>query len=133
METGLGFLDFAGNCRLVFADVFIERDAPAARPLEKKRLRSLFAPMAARRYDKYLKHGLPIATGAIEGACRYLIKDRMDITGARWGLERAEAILKLRSIKSSDDFKDYWKFYKTQSHNRIHSSQYQELPWLQAA
>lgn len=47
-EAGLSFFDFAGSYRLVFADVFIERDAPAARPLEKKRLRSFFAPMAAR-------------------------------------------------------------------------------------
>ena len=36
------------------------------------------------RYDRYLAAGFPIATGVIEGACRYLIKDRMDITGARW-------------------------------------------------
>ena len=48
VEAGLGFFDFAGSYRLAFGDVFIERDAPAARPLEKKRLRSLFAPMAAR-------------------------------------------------------------------------------------
>jgi hypothetical protein len=47
-KSGLGFFDFAGNYRLAFDDVFIEREAPAARPLEKKRLRSLFAPMAAR-------------------------------------------------------------------------------------
>lgn len=47
-ESGLGFFDFTGNCRLVFGDVFIERAAPAARPLEKKRLRSFFAPMAGR-------------------------------------------------------------------------------------
>lgn len=85
------------------------------------------------KYDEYLKQGLPIATGVIEGACRYLVKDRMDITGARWGLERAEAILKLRSIKSSDDFDDYWKFYKNQSHTRLHSSQYQDPSWAQAA
>jgi len=47
-EASMGYFDFAGNCRLVFDDVFIERATPAARPLEKKRLRSLFAPMAAR-------------------------------------------------------------------------------------
>ena len=85
------------------------------------------------KYDEYLKEGFPIATGAIEGACRYLIKDRMDITGARWGLKRAEAILKLRSIKHSDDFDDYWKFHKTQSHLRVHASQYQDVPWARAA
>lgn len=85
------------------------------------------------KYDEYLKQGHPIATGAIEGACRYLIKDRMDITGARWGLERAEAILKLRSIKHSDDLPDYWEFYKTQSHARVHQSQYRDLPRPHAA
>lgn len=48
VEAGLSYFDFAGNYRLIFGDVFIEREAPSARPLEKKRLRSLFAPMAAR-------------------------------------------------------------------------------------
>jgi hypothetical protein len=85
------------------------------------------------KYDQYLQQGLPIGTSAIEGACRYLIKDRLDITGARWGLERAEAILKLRSIKHSDDFEDYWKYYKAQSHTRVHSSQYQAQTLAQAA
>jgi len=44
-------------------------------------------------YDQYLAKGYPIATGVIEGACRYLVKDRMEITGARWSLEGAEAVL----------------------------------------
>ena len=48
-------------------------------------------------YDKALKAGYPIATGVIEGACRHLINDRLDITWARWCLNGAEAILKLRS------------------------------------
>jgi len=43
------------------------------------------------RYNQYLEQGMPIATGVIEGACRYLVKDRMDITGARWSLSGAEA------------------------------------------
>jgi hypothetical protein len=62
------------------------------------------------RYDLALAQGLPIATGVIEGACRHLVKDRMDITGARWGLARAEAILKLRSLKVSGDLTDYMEF-----------------------
>ena len=49
------------------------------------------------RYVEYFPEGLPIATGVIEGTCRHLVNDRVDITGARWGLRRAEAILKLRS------------------------------------
>ena len=54
-------------------------------------------------YDQAMGHGLPIATGVIEGACRHMVKDRMDITGARWGLERGEAVLKLRSSKISGE------------------------------
>ena len=64
--------------------------------------------------------GLPIATGAIEGACRHLIKDRMDITGARWGLDRAEAILKLCSLKVSGDLEAYLAFHFKQERRRNH-------------
>ncbi len=67
---------------------------------------------------------MPIATGVIEGDCRHLIKDRMDITGARWSLEGAEAVLKLRSLKSSGDFDDYWKFYEQREFKRNHYSKY---------
>ncbi len=70
------------------------------------------------RYDRALAQGLPIATGVIEGACRHLVKDRMDITGARWGLEQAEAILKLRSLKISGDLASYLAFHFEQEHKR---------------
>jgi len=70
------------------------------------------------QYDQALAYGLPIATGVIEGACRYLVKDRMDITGVRWGLERAEAILKLRSLKVSGDLAAYRAFHFEQEHKR---------------
>ena len=76
------------------------------------------------RYDAYLRDGLPIATGVIEGACRHLIKDRMDVTGARWSLEGAEAILKLRSLRSSGDFEAYWEFHERQEYLRNHHSGY---------
>lgn len=49
------------------------------------------------RYGEYLTAGLPLATGVIEGACRHLVKDRMELTGARWCLSGAEAVLRLRS------------------------------------
>jgi hypothetical protein len=70
------------------------------------------------RYDIALENGLPIATGVIEGACRYLVKDRMDITGARWGLDRAEAILRLRSLKASGDLNDYLDYHFEQERRR---------------
>jgi hypothetical protein len=70
------------------------------------------------QYDRALANGLPIATGVIEGACRRLVKDRINITGARWGLQRAEAILKLRSLKISGDLPAYLAFHFQQERKR---------------
>ena len=85
------------------------------------------------QYDRALAHGLPIATGVIEGACRHLVKDRMDITGARWGLERAEAILKLRSLKVSGDLPAYLAFHFEQEHKRNYPGPPIPLAVLEAA
>jgi len=76
------------------------------------------------KYDEYMEKGFPIATGAIEGACRYLVKDRMDLTGARWSLQGAEAILKHRSLQKSGDLDAYWAFHKAKMHECIHLSRY---------
>ena len=62
-------------------------------------------------YQTALAQGWPIATGVIEGACRHLVKDRMDITGARWSLKGAESVLKLRSLRSSGDLAEYLKYH----------------------
>jgi hypothetical protein len=75
-------------------------------------------------YPTALKNGWPIATGIIEGACRHLIKDRMDVTGARWGLDGAEAILKLRAIRSNNDFDEYWTYHLARERHRNHESRY---------
>ena len=75
-------------------------------------------------YPTALQHGWPIATGVIEGTCRHLVKDRMDITGARWGLGGAEAVLKLRALISNGDLDAYWKFHLAQERRRIHQSRY---------
>ncbi len=75
-------------------------------------------------YPTALNNGWPIATSVIEGACRHLVKDRMDLTGARWGLNGAEAILKLRAITSNGDFDQYWHYHLAQEHQRNHRSRY---------
>lgn len=75
-------------------------------------------------YPTALANGWPIATGIIEGACRHLIKDRMDLTGARWGLQGAEAILKLRAIRSNNDFDEYWTYHLARERQRNHQSRY---------
>ncbi len=76
------------------------------------------------QYDKALAEGVPTATGVIEGACRHLVQDRMNLTGARWGLTGAEAVLRLRALRSSNDFDAYWKFHEQQEYERHHASHY---------
>ena len=78
------------------------------------------------RYDEALAAGFPIATGVIEGACRYLVKDRMDRGGARWSLTGAEAVLRLRALRASNDFDEYWQFHLEQERLRNHASRYQD-------
>jgi hypothetical protein len=75
-------------------------------------------------YPTALTNGWPIATGIVEGACRHLIKDRLDITGARWGLAGAEAILKLRALKANGDFDAYWHYHLQQERRHVHESRY---------
>lgn len=71
-------------------------------------------------YPNAIRLGFPIATGVIEGACRYLVKDRMDRTGARWSLHGAEAILRLRALRASGDFAEYWGFHLDAEKRRTH-------------
>ena len=75
-------------------------------------------------YDRYLAAGYPIATGVIEGACRYLVRDRMELTGARWRLVGAEAVLKLRALRASGDFDAYWDFHEAREYERNHARRY---------
>ncbi|MHC4092279.1 MAG: ISKra4 family transposase [Planctomycetota bacterium] len=75
-------------------------------------------------YHEYLTAGFPIATGVIEGACRHLVSDRMDLTGARWSLAGAEAVLRLRALRSSGDFEEYWRFHEQREYERNHASRY---------
>lgn len=63
------------------------------------------------RYDEYLALGLPIGSGAAEGACRNLIKDRLERTGMRWTVDGAEAVIQLRATALSGDWEEYWRYH----------------------
>ncbi len=78
------------------------------------------------RYDHYMQQGYPIATGVIEGACRHLIADRFEITGARWSLKTAEGVLKLRAIRSSGDWEAYHALHKKQEWTRNHLQRFHD-------
>jgi hypothetical protein len=108
----------------------IRRRATAARLSPSKRRKAdLCAAYLANKapylnYPTALAAGWPIATGVIEGACRHLVKDRMDITGARWGLDGAEAVLELRALRTNRDFDTYWHFHLRQERHRLHENRY---------
>ena len=119
-----------GHARPVAAAI---RDAAAARtarltPAKRKTAAAAAAYLDAKApwldYPRALAAGWPISTGIIEGTCRYLIKDRMDITGARWGLPTAEAVLKLRALTANGDFDKYWAYHLKRERERNHPATY---------
>ena len=84
----------------------------------------LYRNRARMRYDEYLAQGWPIASGPVEGACKNLIKDRMERSGMRWTEAMAEAIVQLRAIYLSGDFDRYWFFHIAKDQQRLHPDQW---------
>jgi hypothetical protein len=72
------------------------------------------------RYDEYLAQGYPIGSGVIEGACRNLVKDRMEMTGMRWCIEGAEAVLQMRSVDVNGLWKKFWDFRAKEMRKILH-------------
>jgi len=62
------------------------------------------------RYDEYLAAGYPIASGVIEGACRHVVKDRLERAGMHWTRAGAEAMLEVRSIYASGHWEEYQEY-----------------------
>ncbi|MZG19626.1 hypothetical protein GTY44_40165 [Streptomyces sp. SID5914] len=83
-------------------------------------------------YVQALAAGWPIASRAVEGAARHLVAGRFDITGSRWSVPGAEAVLTLRTVISNGDFPDYWTFHARKEHERLHSLPDQHIYALQA-
>jgi hypothetical protein len=111
-------------------------DPPPPGSEHAKIIRTTLHYLAAKQpyldYPAALAAGWPIATGVIEGACRHLVQDRMGITGARWGLPGAQAMLWLRAIAASGDHDAYWDWHITREHHRNHLSRYQDSLTLTA-
>ena len=74
------------------------------------------------RYDIYLKKGYPIGSGVVEGACKTLVKDRMEQCGMRWTIAGAEAVLRMRSVQINGMTNDYWKYHITQEKRRLYGN-----------
>lgn len=76
---------------------------------------------ARMKYDDYLAAGYPIGSGVAEGACRHLVKDRMERTGMRWLPSGAQAMLDLRATYLNGEWDDFWKFHMLQEDQRLYS------------
>lgn len=100
-----------GKAKAVIADlrqVGAERGLRGARAARLRKLCKFMEKNLHRmRYHKYLREGYPIATGVIEGACRHVIKDRMERAGMRWRVPGAEAMLELRTIHTNGDWEQF--------------------------
>jgi hypothetical protein len=72
------------------------------------------------RYDEYLRAGYPIGSGVAEGACRHLVKDRLEQTGMRWTVEGAQSMLHVRALYLNDQWEDFLTFRVEQEQARLY-------------
>ena len=105
------------------------RGAKAARL--KKACQFLENNLHRMKYDEYLKAGYPIATGVIEGACRHVIKDRMERAGMRWKVPGARAMLELRTIDINGDWAAFQRFRIERENARLYPNKdvVEQIPW----
>jgi hypothetical protein len=71
-------------------------------------------------YDEYLVLGYPIGSGVVEGACRHLVKDRMERTGMRWTPSGAQAMLDLRATYLNGDWNAFWEYHVDHEDQRLY-------------
>ena len=72
------------------------------------------------RYDEYLAAGYPIGSGVAEGACRHLVKDRMEQTGMRWTVDGAQAMLHVRALYLNDQWEEFLEYRVEQEQARLY-------------
>lgn len=92
-----------------------ERLHSAIRYLEKR--------LSQMNYKQLLEQDLEVASGAVEGAVKYLVGARFDFGGSRWIRERAEALLQLRCIEVNGDWESFvtWVHESQQRRGCLHS------------
>ena len=72
------------------------------------------------RYEICLAKGYPIGSGVIEGACRNLINDRLELTGMSWTIQGAESIMRLRAVHINKDWDAFWKHRRRSERRRLY-------------
>ena len=74
------------------------------------------------RYDEYLSKGYPIGSGIAEGACRNLVKDRLDCTGMHWRLPGARAMLKTRALYLNGEWDEFVEYRIQREQNDLYNT-----------
>ena len=80
-------------------------------------------------YARYLKNGWPIGTGVVEGTCRHLVKDRMELSGMRWTVAGAAALLALRAVNENGDWEAFHRFRRQRRHKQLYGKPLNET-WI---
>ena len=83
-------------------------------------------------YADYVQRGWPIGTGVVEGVCRHLVKDRMELSGMRWTVTGATSLLALRAVNENADWEEFHEFRRIQRHQRLYGAPI-DMSWLDQA
>ena len=78
------------------------------------------------RYDEYLAAGYPIGSGVAEGACRHVVKDRLERAGMRWTVTGAQAMLRVRAVYVNGDWEVFLEKRIQTEQQRLYGSRDQE-------
>lgn len=108
----------SGQIQTVIAHLHQMAKLPDKTPLVSKKLKQVAGyferNLAYMSYDRCLELGWPIASGVIEGACRHIVKDRMELSGMRWSQNGAEQLLRLRCIRYNNHWDSFWHYRRLQ-------------------
>jgi hypothetical protein len=98
-----------------------KRELKGARRKAVREVTGYFERNRARmKYDEYLAAGYPIGSGVAEGACRHLVKDRLERTGMRWQPAGAQAMLNLRATYLNGEWDSFWAYHVEQEDERLY-------------
>jgi hypothetical protein len=113
----------AGQTQAVIDDLTTRLLAATALPAYRRKpvldaIRYFTNHASSMRYDLYLARGWPIASGVIEGACKHVVRGRLDRSGMKWARSGAHAMLQLRTVRINGDWDAYQRFHRQQVHLR---------------
>lgn len=96
------------------------RLTPTKRKLLDSVIRYLTNNQQYMKYDEYLRAGYPIGSGVVEGACRHLVRDRMERSGMRWDIHGAQAMLDTRAIFLNGQWDDFMTYRIEAEQSRLY-------------